>query len=434
MPANSLPAAGASAPASSGSAELTSLRAAPARPQATAALGQDSTQAGPESAPAHAAPAATAALPAAAATAGAGAGSSFEETLAASMSASAVPGQIAAGTPVKSARGKPADPKDAKPSEAQSPGSAAPAVQPLSGAVAAQASSQGTSANTPAASADSSSDADDDAQSAPPAAASLSGSRAAVTPVITAALTPPGQAAQPRASEPGVLGEDPHVSAAAPDSGGGSTAPVSAPFHAALQSALSAASRLDGASQPSAASQPAGTTSDSASANVGLPAAAAAAGTAQTDASAAPPAGAPATVQVHTEVGSGGWANELGTRLHWMANQGVGSASLRLTPEQLGPVEVKISVHQNAASVWFSATQPDTRSALEQALPRLKELFSAQGLNLAQAGVSDQSARSTAGEQQSPAESPRAGTARELSATSVTSAARSHQGLIDTYA
>ena len=95
---------------------------------------------------------------------------------------------------------------------------------------------------------------------------------------------------------------------------------------------------------------------------------------------------------------------------------------------------MKISVHQNAASVWFSAAQPDTRSALEQALPRLRELFSAQGLNLAQAGVSDQSARSTAGERQAASASPRTNAARELSATSVTSAVRSHQGLIDTYA
>jgi flagellar hook-length control protein FliK len=141
------------------------------------------------------------------------------------------------------------------------------------------------------------------------------------------------------------------------------------------------------------------------------------------------------TVQVHAELGSGGWANELGTRLHWMANQGIGSASLHLTPEQLGPVEVKISLHQNAASVWFSAAQPDTRSALEQALPRLRELFSAQGLNLAQAGVSDQSAQGAQREPQRPPAGARTGAAaHELSVTSITSASRAHQGLIDTYA
>ncbi|HUL45767.1 MAG TPA: flagellar hook-length control protein FliK [Steroidobacteraceae bacterium] len=260
-----------------------------------------------------------------------------------------------------------------------------------------------------------------------------SGGHAAVTPAITAALTAPRRGAEPNASEPASPGEGMHTLAAAPDCGGGSTAPVSAPFHAALQSALSAATRLDGASQSPAASQPPGTTTDLASANVALSAATAPASTAQTSASAAQ-TGTAVTTQVHAEVGSTGWANELGTRLHWMANQGIGSASLRLTPEQLGPVEVKISLHQNAASVWFSAAQPDTRSALEQALPRLRELFSAQGLNLAQAGVSDQSARSTPERRRTSTAGAGTNAARELSATSVTSAVRSHQGLIDTYA
>jgi flagellar hook-length control protein FliK len=137
---------------------------------------------------------------------------------------------------------------------------------------------------------------------------------------------------------------------------------------------------------------------------------------------------------VHAEVGSSGWANELGARLHWLAGAGLGSASLRLTPAQLGPVEVRISMHQNSASVWFSAAQAETRTALEQTLPRLRELFAAQGLNLAQANVSDQSARSAPHEPQAAPAGVRVGAARGLNATSVTPAPRPHQGLIDTYA
>jgi flagellar hook-length control protein FliK len=117
-----------------------------------------------------------------------------------------------------------------------------------------------------------------------------------------------------------------------------------------------------------------------------------------------------------------------------MANAGVGSASLRLTPEQLGPVEVRISVHQSSASVWFTAAQSETRTALEQALPQLKDLFSAQGLNLAQAGVSDQSARGAPRDALPASAGPRESAERELNATSVTSAPRVRQGLIDTYA
>lgn len=70
-----------------------------------------------------------------------------------------------------------------------------------------------------------------------------------------------------------------------------------------------------------------------------------------------------------------------------MADRGQHSASLRLSPEHLGPLEVRISIRDDQASVWFGANHADTRAALEQALPRLRELFASQGLSLADAGV-----------------------------------------------
>lgn len=454
MSASSVPPSSANAPASAAGADLASLlRAAPARPQSTTAQGAgararaqgdpDSPPGGPQTAAPGAAPAATAAPPTA--TPPAGAGSSFGETLAASLSAStasaapaapSAPTQGAGGTPAKAAKGKPADSTDVNSAAAQS-AVASLAVQPLiASGLAAQASGspQASPQDADAAVTDSSSDPSSaSAGSAAPAVTGVQGSHAPA-PAIAAALTTLSQPAAPGARAPASLDEDTDAAVLAPSAGGHSAAPSSATFHGALQSALSAATRLDGASQASPGSPPPGTTSDLASANAALSAAAAPGATPQTGASAAPQAAATVATQVHAEVGSTGWANELGTRLHWMANAGIGSASLRLTPEQLGPVEVKISVHQNAASVWFSAAQPDTRSALEQALPRLSELFSAQGMNLAQAGVSDQSAHGAQREPQAPGLSPRSSAARELSATSVTSASRAHQGLIDTYA
>jgi flagellar hook-length control protein FliK len=91
---------------------------------------------------------------------------------------------------------------------------------------------------------------------------------------------------------------------------------------------------------------------------------------------------------VKSPVGTSAWADELGGKITWMAKQGIDSASLRLSPEHLGPVEVHISVQDGATSVMFGASQADTRSALEQALPRLREMFANQGLSLADAGVS----------------------------------------------
>jgi len=173
---------------------------------------------------------------------------------------------------------------------------------------------------------------------------------------------------------------------------------------------------------------------DSGAANALGAAGAAAANSASSAASPPPPATGTVSVPVHAEVGSAGWGQELGVHLNWMAQAGISSASLHLTPEQLGPVEVRISVHQNNASVWFGAAQPDTRSALEQALPKLKEMFASQGMNLAHSGVSDQSTRGAQRDPQSQPTPSQAAALRGLNATPVTSAARVHQGLIDTYA
>ena len=100
--------------------------------------------------------------------------------------------------------------------------------------------------------------------------------------------------------------------------------------------------------------------------------------------------GAPAaaSAEVRTPVGAAGWSDEIGTHLAIMAANGRETASLRLSPEHLGPLDIQISVKDGQASVVFGASNPDTRSALEQSLPRLREMFASQGLVLGDANVS----------------------------------------------
>jgi flagellar hook-length control protein FliK len=137
------------------------------------------------------------------------------------------------------------------------------------------------------------------------------------------------------------------------------------------------------------------------------------------------------TVQTHTAVGSSGWADEVGTHVVWMAHQGVTSASLRLQPEELGPLEVRISVHESAVSVWFGAREPATRSALEQALPQLKEMFSAQGFNLTDAGVSREPPRGALYSTRTPTTAASDTLTQDANGAATTPVPR---GLIDTYA
>lgn len=101
----------------------------------------------------------------------------------------------------------------------------------------------------------------------------------------------------------------------------------------------------------------------------------------------AAPTEASAARTLHSPVGSQQWADELSTRMTLMVDRGQQSASLRLSPEHLGPLEVRISITDDKASVWFGAAHADTRAAIEHALPRLREMFSSQGLSLADAGV-----------------------------------------------
>ncbi|MCX4193876.1 flagellar hook-length control protein FliK [Methylophaga sp. OBS1] len=83
------------------------------------------------------------------------------------------------------------------------------------------------------------------------------------------------------------------------------------------------------------------------------------------------------------------WAQVMSSRVVYMAKEGVQQAELRMNPANLGPVEVRLNVQNDQASVTFLAQQGTTREALEQALPRLRESFAESGLQLAHAEVGE---------------------------------------------
>ncbi len=138
---------------------------------------------------------------------------------------------------------------------------------------------------------------------------------------------------------------------------------------------------------------------------------------------------------LHGTVGTPRWADELGSRVVLMSLRGQSEGSLNLNPEHLGPLEVRISVNQNTANVWFGAQHADTRAALTEALPRLRELMSDAGLMLGHAGVSHEAPRQDARD----AETARAGNTAAGGTLDVESPAqpavrRIALGLVDTYA
>jgi flagellar hook-length control protein FliK len=130
-------------------------------------------------------------------------------------------------------------------------------------------------------------------------------------------------------------------------------------------------------------------------------------------------------------VGTQAWTDELGSRLTMMTEKGQYTASLRLSPEHLGPLEIRIAMREDQASVWFGAAHADTRAAIEHALPRLRELFEAQGMSLADAGVFREPPKQPSDWQQLAKSSSNSVAAPD---EPVTAAARVQVGLIDAFA
>lgn len=105
------------------------------------------------------------------------------------------------------------------------------------------------------------------------------------------------------------------------------------------------------------------------------------------------PAPAPAVAVPMSPNTQTAWNQAFGERVVWMARGGIQEAQIQLNPRHLGPVEVRLSVHQDQVNVQFTAQHATTREAIEQALPRLRELFGDSGLQLGQADVGDYAAR-----------------------------------------
>ncbi len=96
------------------------------------------------------------------------------------------------------------------------------------------------------------------------------------------------------------------------------------------------------------------------------------------------------SVLQHT-FGQPGWDQSMGKQVVWMANQNIRSAELRLNPANLGSIDVRIEMKDDGINVAFSSQHMTVRHAIEQSLPRLREMMAAQGLNLNGADISQQS-------------------------------------------
>ncbi len=137
------------------------------------------------------------------------------------------------------------------------------------------------------------------------------------------------------------------------------------------------------------------------------------------------------------------WSKDLGNQIVWMNNKELSTAEIRINPEHLGPISVRIDLTQDQASVQFTAQHTEVKEALEASIPKLREMLGTQQLNLTNITVS-QGATSDQGQSQSPyqsfAKTPEnqehgiEGVATDLSEQAASSNVVVNKGLLSIYA
>lgn len=90
------------------------------------------------------------------------------------------------------------------------------------------------------------------------------------------------------------------------------------------------------------------------------------------------------------DVGADDFGDAMSARVGWLADQKIGHAVIRVTPHDLGQVEVRLQIDGDKVHASFSSAHAEVRHALETSLPRLREMLGEQGFQLGNADVGHQ--------------------------------------------
>ena len=159
-----------------------------------------------------------------------------------------------------------------------------------------------------------------------------------------------------------------------------------------------------------------------------------------TAASFAAPALQPVQVTVNTPVNQDKWADEFSQKITWLASSNQDqTAELHLNPPQLGPLDVVIKVSGDQATALFTSPHAAVREAVEQAMPKLRDMLADNGIMLGNTTVSDQAPRDQgqSGSQRSAApvgNNDIRDTSTIGNSTTRVSPISRHNGIVDTFA
>ena len=147
-----------------------------------------------------------------------------------------------------------------------------------------------------------------------------------------------------------------------------------------------------------------------------------------------------APVTVATPMGSSVWADDFAQQVTWMATgKQEQTASLHLNPPDLGPMQVVVKVSDSQATILFTSPHGAVREAIENAMPKLREMMADNGITLGNTSVSDQAPRERNDANENGA-TPRGtwssndGVDSNVRTSSVQSSNVRHKGMVDTFA
>jgi len=92
-----------------------------------------------------------------------------------------------------------------------------------------------------------------------------------------------------------------------------------------------------------------------------------------------------------SSVGDPGWDGEFAGRVNMLVKGGVQEAKIQLSPPEMGRLEIKVSTEGDSAKIMFAVESVAARDAIEQAMPRLREMLEQGGLQLSHSEVADHS-------------------------------------------
>lgn len=97
------------------------------------------------------------------------------------------------------------------------------------------------------------------------------------------------------------------------------------------------------------------------------------------------------TATLSAPVASPQWQQHLGQQLVGLHQRGGQQIDLHLNPSDLGPLSVTLKMSEQGAQVQFLSAHAQVRSAVEQAIPQLREALEEQGISLGEAMVGEHS-------------------------------------------